>query len=99
MSEQPPAVSVVVASHGRHLRLRWLLNALEEQTLPRERWELIVVHDYDAATAARLMERHPLGEDGTLRHVAIEPGTGSPLLRLPLPWGASLSVRGSTSGR
>ena len=29
---EPPAVSVVVASHARQLRLRWLLNALEEQT-------------------------------------------------------------------
>ena len=35
-------VSVVVPSHERPLRLRWLLNALEEQTLP-ERWELLVV--------------------------------------------------------
>ena len=38
-----PAASVVIASHGRPLRLRWLLNALEEQTLPRAEWELIVV--------------------------------------------------------
>ena len=28
-----PAVSVVIPSHARRLRLRWLLNALEEQTL------------------------------------------------------------------
>jgi GT2 family glycosyltransferase len=88
VSEQP-AVSVVVASHARELRLRWLLNALEEQTLPRERWELIVVHDYDAATAARVMERHPLGEDGTLRHTAIEPGTGSPARQRNIGWRAA----------
>lgn len=86
---EPPAVSVVVASHARALRLRWLLNALEEQTLARERWELIVVHDYDAATAARVMERHPLGESGTLRHHAIEPGTGSPARQRNIGWRAA----------
>ena len=83
---EPPAVSVVVASHGRPLRLRWLLNALEEQTLARERWELIVVHDYDDETATRVMERHALGEDGTLRHVPIEPGTGSPARQRNIGW-------------
>jgi glycosyltransferase involved in cell wall biosynthesis len=86
---EPPAVSVVVASHARHLRLRWLLNALEEQTLPPERWELIVVHDYDGETAARVLDRHPLGESGTLRHIAIEPGTGSPSRQRNIGWRAA----------
>jgi GT2 family glycosyltransferase len=72
-----PGVSVVIASHGRPLRLRWLLNALEEQTLDAERWEAIVVHDYGPATAARVLESHPLARAGRLRHVAIRPGTGS----------------------
>ena len=82
-----PAVSVVVASHARHLRLRWLLNALEEQTLPRERWELIVVHDYDEDTAARVLASHPLA--GTLRGISIEPGTGSPSRQRNLGWRAA----------
>jgi glycosyltransferase involved in cell wall biosynthesis len=72
------AVSVVVASHARQARLRWLLNALAEQTLDPGAWELIVVHTYDAATAARVIESHPLHAEGRLRHVEIEPGTGSP---------------------
>ena len=38
-----PEISVVVASHDRPLRLRWLLNALEEQTLERDRWEIVVI--------------------------------------------------------
>lgn len=80
-----PVVSVVVASHGRHLRLRWLLNALEEQSL-REPWELIVVHDYDRATAARILEDHPLASAGRLRHTAIEPGTGSPARQRNIGW-------------
>ena len=69
-------VSVVVPSHGRHLRLLWLLNALADQTLGL-RWELVVVHDYDAATAARVFDDHPLARDGILRHIAIGPGTGA----------------------
>lgn len=49
-----PAISVVVPAHGRPLRLRWLLNALEEQTLDRGRFEVIVAttRDEDAAVAA-----------------------------------------------
>jgi glycosyltransferase involved in cell wall biosynthesis len=84
--EGPIAVSVVLASHARHLRLRWLLNALEEQTLERGRWEAVVVHDYDPATAERVIERHPLHEAGVLRHLAIAPGTGSPSRQRNVGW-------------
>src|SRR3954451_1749725 len=84
--EGPVAVSVVVASHARHLRLRWLLNALEEQTLAPEHWDVEVVHDYPAAVAERVIERHPLAEAGRLRHVTIEPGTGSPSRQRNIGW-------------
>lgn len=80
------AVSVVVASHARHLRLRWLLNALEEQTLDSRRWEVLVVHDYENATAERVIGRHPLREAGRLRDIAIAPGTGSPARQRNLGW-------------
>jgi glycosyltransferase involved in cell wall biosynthesis len=40
-----PDISVVVATHDRRDRLRRLLDALEAQTLPRERFEVIVVDD------------------------------------------------------
>ena len=83
------AVSVVVASHGRHLRLRWLLNALEEQTLDRARWEVIVVHTYDDQTAARVLDSHPLSEAGVLRHLSVEPGTGSPSRQRNIGWRAA----------
>lgn len=82
----PLALSVVIASHARHLRLRWLLNALEEQTLDAPRWEAIVVHDYDAATAARIIGDHSLAAAGRLRHVGIEPGTGSPARQRNIGW-------------
>jgi glycosyltransferase involved in cell wall biosynthesis len=83
------AVSVVVASHARHLRLRWLLNALQEQTLERARWEAIVVHDYDPATAERVIERHPLHRAGVLRQIAIPAGTRSPSRQRNLGWRAA----------
>jgi GT2 family glycosyltransferase len=87
--EHSIAVTVVVASHGRHLRLRWLLNALEEQTLDRARWELIVVHTYDDETAARILDSHPLNQAGVLRHTSVEPGTGSPSKQRNIGWRAA----------
>src|SRR5687768_10147356 len=87
--EDSTAVSVVVASHGRHLRLRWLLNALEEQTLDRARWEVIVVHTYDDRTAARVLDSHPLNEAGVLRQMSVEPGTGSPSKQRNIGWRAA----------
>ena len=88
MSAQRPSprVSVVVPSHGRRLRLRWLLNALEEQTLAREDWELVVVHDYDDRDTQDTLDRHPLTQDGTLRHIRIPPGTGSAARQRNLGW-------------
>lgn len=81
-----PDLSVVIPSHGRRLRLRWLLNALEEQTAPAGRWEVIVVHDYDHRDTEAVLERHPLAVAGTLRHIRIAPGTGSPARQRNLGW-------------
>jgi GT2 family glycosyltransferase len=82
------AASVVVASHARHLRLLWLLNALEDQTFS-EPWEVVVVHDYDEDTAARIISSHPLSREGRLTSIAIEPGTGSPARQRNLGWRAA----------
>lgn len=79
-------ITVVVPSHRRRLRLRWLLNALEEQSLNADRWDVVVVHDYGAAEARDTIERHPLAADGRLRHVAIDPGTGGPGRQRNLGW-------------
>lgn len=73
-----PEISVVVPSHDRPLRLRWLLNALEEQTLERGRWEIVVGHDSSGPETDELLRTHPLAADGTLRHVKLEPGTAPP---------------------
>lgn len=69
---------MVVPSHERPLRLRWLLNALEGQTLARGRWELVVVHDCVGEETEALLRAHPLVGDGTLRHLRLPAGTGLP---------------------
>ena len=79
---------MVVASHERPLRLRWLLNALEEQTLPRERWELVVVHDSGDDTE-ELLRTHPLAGAGVLRHVRLPAGTGAPARQRNVGWRAA----------
>jgi GT2 family glycosyltransferase len=78
-------MSVVVPSHERVTRLRWLLNALEDQSLPRDRWEVVVVHD-SADGSEELLTTHPLVRAGVLRRVRLEPGTGSPSRQRNIGW-------------
>jgi GT2 family glycosyltransferase len=73
-----PEISVVVPSHDRPLRLRWLLNALEEQTLPEDRWEIVVGHDSSGPETEELLRNHPLVQRGTLRHATLPPGSAPP---------------------
>jgi GT2 family glycosyltransferase len=82
-----PDVSVVVPSHGRAVRLRWLLNALEEQTYAG--FEAIVVHDYAERERARLLDDHPLVRRGRARLLAVAPGTGGPGRQRNLGWRAA----------
>jgi GT2 family glycosyltransferase len=74
----PPEVSVVVASHRREARLGALLDALAGQTLPRERFEVVVAHTYGADVAERVLDAHELGRDGVLRHLHVDPSAASP---------------------
>jgi GT2 family glycosyltransferase len=73
-----PEISVVVASHDRPLRLRWLLNALQEQTLAPERWEVAVAHDSRDSETDALLRAHPLGQSGRLRHESLPAGSAPP---------------------
>ena len=68
-------ISVVVPSHDRPLRLRWLLNALQQQTLAAERWELVVADDSSGEEAEELLRTHPLAQSGRMRSLRFEPGT------------------------
>lgn len=86
----PPEISVVVASHDRALRLRWLLNALEEQSLDRGRWEVVVAHDSAGEETQRLLEEHPLTAAGVLSHRRLEPTAENSASRLRnVGWGAA----------
>ena len=51
-------VAVVVPTHGRPLRLRWLLNALEEQD--ESGFELVVAHNASDAPTAAVLAAHAL---------------------------------------
>jgi GT2 family glycosyltransferase len=70
-----PEIAVVVASHDRPLRLRWLLNALEEQTLSPERFEVLVAHDSGPQTE-ELLREHPLARAGALHGISYTPPSG-----------------------
>ena len=80
-----PDVTVAIASHDRPVRLRWLLNALEEQTLERERFEVVVCHDSGEETEA-LLRDHPLAAEGVLRHRRLTPGSGRPAVQRNVAW-------------
>ena len=69
-------IAVVVASHDRPLRLRWLLNALEEQTLDGARWEVVIAHDSSGPETDELLRTHPLAATGRLRALSFPPGPG-----------------------
>jgi glycosyltransferase involved in cell wall biosynthesis len=76
LSPATPEIAVCVASHERALRLRWLLNSLEEQTLPRERFEVIVAHDSVGEETASLLASHAIGAI-SLRFDPPAPGVNS----------------------
>jgi GT2 family glycosyltransferase len=81
-----PEISVVVPSHERALRLRWLLNALEEETLSHDLWEVVVVHDSRGEETEGLLATHPLARAGVLRHRRLELGTGTPARQRNVGW-------------
>jgi GT2 family glycosyltransferase len=84
-----PVLSVVVPSHDRPLRLRWLLNALEEQTLDNSRWEVVVAHDSSDGETEALLCAHPLAGSGVLRHLTFAPGTAGPAVKRNAAWRAA----------
>jgi len=82
-------IAVVVASHERPLRLRWLLNALEAQELDRSRWEVVVCFDDAGEETARLLAAHPLTAAGLLRALRMPAGTGSAARQRNAGWRAA----------
>jgi GT2 family glycosyltransferase len=84
-----PDAAVVVSSHDRPVRLRWLLNALAQQTLPLERFEVVVAHDSSAPDTERLLRTHPLRAAGRLRHLRFDPGSVWPGAKRNAAWRAA----------
>jgi len=84
-----PAITVVVPSHDRPLRLRWLLNALAEQGLDRSQWEVVVAHDSAGEETERLLREHPLAAAGVLRHLTFAPGSAGPAEKRNAAWRAA----------
>lgn len=84
-----PEIAVVVPSHDRPLRLRWLLNALAEQTLERRRFEVIIAHDSSGPKTAELLGSHPLAEAGLLKQIALAPGSAPPGANRNAGWRAA----------
>lgn len=80
---------MVVPSRDRPTRLRWLLNALEEQTLERERFEVVVAHDSRDGETEELLRRHPLAHAGVLRHITFPPGFTTPAGNRNAAWRAA----------
>jgi GT2 family glycosyltransferase len=87
--QDAPEVSVVVASHERAARLSILLEALAGQTLPRERWELVVVHTYQPEVADCLLAGHELARTGSVRQVRVDPSEARPSRQRNLGWRAA----------
>jgi hypothetical protein len=84
-----PAAAVVVTSHNRPLRLRWLLNALAEQTLAAEQLEVLVAHDSTAPETEELLRSHPLAAQGRLRSISFAPGSVMPGAKRNAAWRAA----------
>src|ERR1700737_3072078 len=84
-----PELCVVVPSHDRPLRLRWLLNALEEQTLERGRREVVVAHDSRDSQTPQLLGGPPLAREGTLRELRFPAGSAGPAEKRNAAWRAA----------
>jgi GT2 family glycosyltransferase len=84
-----PEVAVVIPSHDRPARLRRLLDALAEQTLGRDRFEVVVAHDSSGPETEELLLGHPLAQAGVLRHLTLNPGSGPPGANRNAAWRAS----------
>jgi GT2 family glycosyltransferase len=78
VSARTPEISVVVPSHDRPYRLRWLMNALEEQTLSPDRFEVLVGHDSSGPETEELLRTHPLAAAGVLKGVQLAAGSAPP---------------------
>jgi hypothetical protein len=72
-----PDVTVALIVGARPLRVRWALNALEQQTPAAHRWEVVVALREDDREALEAIRDHPLVLAGRARCVFV-PATATP---------------------
>ena len=82
---------MVVPTRDRPLHLRWLLNALAEQTLDRGSFEVVVCHDSHGPETEALLRTHQLAAAGTLRSLKLPAGTLRAGAKRNLGWRAARS--------
>jgi GT2 family glycosyltransferase len=78
-----PEIAVVIPTRGRETRLAFALDALAEQTLARDRFEVFVVRDADAREP---LAKLPEGLNGAELRL---PGVGGPTPKRNLGWRSS----------
>jgi hypothetical protein len=83
-----PDAAVVVATRDRPIRLRWLLDALAEQTAA-ERLEVVVAHDSRGPETERLLRTHRLRERGRLSHLTFAARTLQAAAKRDAGWRAA----------
>jgi GT2 family glycosyltransferase len=89
MRNSTPDIAVAVPSHDRPSRLGRLLDALEAQTLDRERFEVVVAHDSSGPETEELLSSHPLARVGALRHLRLGPERPTPGVNRNAAWRAA----------
>jgi glycosyltransferase involved in cell wall biosynthesis len=75
MAASAPQISVVIPAFDRPLRLLWLLNALEDQSLERGLWDVVVSDQSLPGRVGEILASHPLTRADRLRVVHPPPGT------------------------
>src|SRR3954451_19061576 len=88
--QAPLEISVVVATHNRATRLRALLDALASQTLPAEKFEVVVVDDGSRDDTPAVLARAAAAIDGGPRTVVLtQPVAGGPAAARNRGWRAA----------
>jgi glycosyltransferase involved in cell wall biosynthesis len=83
-----PEISVVVATHNREERLALLIDALRGQSLPADRFEVVIVDDGSHDDTAAVLEREQARNGLALRSISM-PVAGGPARARNRGWQAA----------
>lgn len=82
-----PLISVVIPTRDRSVRLRWLLNALADQTIAPDCFEVVVANGSRRTETSEVLRQHRLAECGVVRELPT--GLVSLPVQRDLAWRAS----------